>query len=424
MKPLLFSLVTLLFLISCSKKDSDISNALPSLTTNTVSAITSTEAVSGGNISSAGSATVTARGVVWSINANPTIDLITKTSDGSGAGTFTSSITGLLANTTYHVRAYATSSTGTAYGNDISFTTSSPKLYACGTLWSANDVFQRATIWIDGNESFLGDAIESIGQGMYVTDAGDVYVAGTVKSSTWRALYWKNGAVNYLTYTDGTTYAAANAVFVDGTDVYVTGYETNSAGKRVAKYWKNGTAVSLTDGTKDAEGKSIQVSNNIVRVAGYERKDISGTINEAKYWNGGTVTTILTGGVANSILVSGTDVHIAGTFNASSERGWYWKNGTMTDLTAGYGANKVLLSGTDVYVAGFNNAYEAAYWKNGAITNLNGGFSANSISLYNNDVYAGGVTSANNPCYWKNGTRTNLSSSTNYHNNVTDIIYK
>jgi uncharacterized protein (TIGR02145 family) len=96
---------------------------MPTLTTTAASSITLTTATSGGNISSDGGATITARGVCWSTSPNPTIALSTKTTDGSGSGAFTSNITGLTANTTYYVRAYATNSIGTAYGNEINFTT-------------------------------------------------------------------------------------------------------------------------------------------------------------------------------------------------------------------------------------------------------------------------------------------------------------
>jgi hypothetical protein len=60
---------------------------------------------------------------VWSTSQNPTIALSTKTSDGTGSGTFTSNISSLAANTTYYVKAYATNSVGTSYGNEITFTT-------------------------------------------------------------------------------------------------------------------------------------------------------------------------------------------------------------------------------------------------------------------------------------------------------------
>jgi hypothetical protein len=96
----------------------------PTLTTTAASAITITTASSGGSISSDGGATVTARGIAWSTNNNPTIDLSTKTVDGSGTGIFTSDISGLAAGTTYYVRAYATNSFGTSYGNQIIFNSS------------------------------------------------------------------------------------------------------------------------------------------------------------------------------------------------------------------------------------------------------------------------------------------------------------
>ncbi len=96
---------------------------LPTLATAGQSSITTNTPVLGGIISSDGGATITARGVCWSTSTNPTIALPTKTTDGSGTGAFTSNLTGLSANTTYYVRAYATNSVGTAYGNEITFTT-------------------------------------------------------------------------------------------------------------------------------------------------------------------------------------------------------------------------------------------------------------------------------------------------------------
>ena len=101
---------------------------VPTLTTTAASAITQTTATSGGNVTAAGGATVTAKGVCWSTSVNPTTTLSTKTTDGTGTGVFTSSITGLTASTTYYVLAYATNSIGTAYGTQVSFTTAPPDL--------------------------------------------------------------------------------------------------------------------------------------------------------------------------------------------------------------------------------------------------------------------------------------------------------
>ena len=95
---------------------------LPSLSTTAVSNTTQTTATSGGNVTSAGGGTVTARGACWSTSPNPTI-ADSHTIDGNGTGTFVSNLTSLLANTPYYVRAYATNSAGTAYGNQEYFTT-------------------------------------------------------------------------------------------------------------------------------------------------------------------------------------------------------------------------------------------------------------------------------------------------------------
>jgi uncharacterized protein (TIGR02145 family) len=98
-------------------------NSSPAVSTTGISSIASISALCTGNVSSNGGTDVTARGFCWSTNSNPTIDLNMKTLDGSGLGTFTSTIKDLSAGTTYYIRSYATNSSGTAYGNEISFKT-------------------------------------------------------------------------------------------------------------------------------------------------------------------------------------------------------------------------------------------------------------------------------------------------------------
>ena len=102
--------------------DGEIENEKPTVATSLVSNITPTSATCGGNVTSDGGATVTAKGVCWSTAQNPTINS-NKTNDGTGTGSFTSNITGLTHNTTYYVRAYATNSEGTSYGEVKSFKT-------------------------------------------------------------------------------------------------------------------------------------------------------------------------------------------------------------------------------------------------------------------------------------------------------------
>lgn len=122
----------------------------PIITTISASAITQTTATSGGNITADGGSSVTARGVCLSTSPNPTV-ADNHTSDGAGTGLFTSSITGLSANTAYHLRAYATNSSGTSYGFDQPFTTTCAVL----TLLPFNEGFETnaytPTCWSEEN---------------------------------------------------------------------------------------------------------------------------------------------------------------------------------------------------------------------------------------------------------------------------------
>jgi len=107
-----------IILLSGCKKDP----VLPTLATVAPANITSGSATTGGNITSDGRAEVTDRGVCWALTENPTIGT-NKIATGAGPGVFSTEISGLEKATTYHVRAYATNSVGTAYGEDIQFTT-------------------------------------------------------------------------------------------------------------------------------------------------------------------------------------------------------------------------------------------------------------------------------------------------------------
>jgi uncharacterized protein (TIGR02145 family) len=122
MKQIFFLLVSFLIfsLFAGCKKEGYAST--PIISTAAVTKITGVSMTSGGNITSDGGAKVTSRGIYWSTNPNQTIDE-SKTSDGAGTGNFTSNMSGLNGSTTYFVRAYATNSIGTAYGNQLSFTT-------------------------------------------------------------------------------------------------------------------------------------------------------------------------------------------------------------------------------------------------------------------------------------------------------------
>ena len=139
----------------------------PTVTTTAISEIDKTTATGGGNVTADGGATVTARGICWSTSQNPTVDG-SHTTDGTGTGSFTSSMTGLTANTTYYVRAYATNSAGTAYGEEVSFTT-----LPDGIL---GDVNNDGTLTLDDVSMLLGYVMGTIqlsGQGLLNADVNE-----------------------------------------------------------------------------------------------------------------------------------------------------------------------------------------------------------------------------------------------------------
>ena len=186
-----------------------VSATLPTVTTNTVSNITATSASCGGNVASDGGATVTARGVCWSTSQNPTVSN-SHTTDGSGIGSFTSSITGLTAGTTYYVRAYATNSAGTAYGEQRSFT----------ALATIPTVTTNTVSNIEATSATTGGNVTS--------DGG---AAVTARGVCWSTS--QNPTVSNSHTIDGSgtgSFTSSITGLMAGTTYYVRAYATNSAG--------------------------------------------------------------------------------------------------------------------------------------------------------------------------------------------------
>lgn len=140
--------------------------------------------------------------------------------------------------------------------------------------------------------------------------------------------------------------------------------------------------------------------------------------------------------MGNKLLVTDAgDVYVSGAMKNTQWMACYWKNGVATMLTdgtyeAGAGGG-IFISGTDVYACGGErnaaNVFSAKYWKNGTAVSLTDGTKesvANSIFVSGSDVYVAGIGSDNKCRFWKYGTETVLSSNTDWHNKVTDIIYK
>jgi M6 family metalloprotease-like protein len=186
---------------------------IPSVTTNSPSSIMMTSATSGGIITSGGCAEILAKGICWSTTLNPTIDLTTKTTDGTGSGAFTSSISGLSPGITYHVRAYAVNSAGTAYGSDVQFTTCSAVVIPTVTTTAVYSI-----------------ELASATSGGIVTSGGCAPV-------TSRGICWSTVVNPTLALSTKTIDGTGEGVFTSnmsglngGTTYHIRAYATNSSG--------------------------------------------------------------------------------------------------------------------------------------------------------------------------------------------------
>jgi hypothetical protein len=186
--------------------------ALPLVTTLPVTDIMMAEATSGGNIVNTGFTEVSARGVCWSSSQNPTV-VDSKTSEGSGTGgSFTSKITGLQANTTYYVRAYATNGAGTSYGNQLSFKTLQTVVFSTIITTTASNV-----------------AATTASSGGNITETGGAPV--TARGICWSTNQNPTITDSKTTEGDGTGQFASQATnLLPGTTYYLKAYATNSSG--------------------------------------------------------------------------------------------------------------------------------------------------------------------------------------------------
>ncbi len=193
---------------------STVSPTIPTgVTTNTISSITQTAGIGGGNSSSDGGATITARGVCWSnTTSSPTITN-SKTVDGSGVGSFTSSLSGLTTNTTYYVRAYATNSVGTAYGAYQIFKTAAATVPS-GIITTTISSITQTTASSGGSVSNDGGAT--------ITAKG-VCWSNTTSTPTINNSITNNGA-------GAGTFSSSLTGLTSNTTYYVRAYATNSAG--------------------------------------------------------------------------------------------------------------------------------------------------------------------------------------------------
>lgn len=184
-------------------------DGLPTVSTRQVGDVGSTTATAGGHVSADGGFPVTAKGVCWSTAMQPTVSN-NHTTDGAGLGGFVSNVTSLEPGTTYYLRAYATNSAGTAYGDQVSFTTQS----GLPTVTTADVVSVTGTTAVGGGTVVTDGGFPITGRGICYSTTPDPTIAG-------------------LHTTDGVglgSFVSQMTGLSTHTTYYVRAYATNSAG--------------------------------------------------------------------------------------------------------------------------------------------------------------------------------------------------
>jgi uncharacterized protein (TIGR02145 family) len=230
-------------------------STLSSVSTNEVTVITAISAVCGGNVTEDGGKPVTARGVVWSENENPSIEEnLGLTTDGSGSGEFESNISGLLPNTNYYVRAYATNSEGTAYGSQIAFT----------TLGDLATITTNPVINITATTATCGGNI---------TDDGNTYISA-------RGVVWSKSENPTLDDNEGFTddgtgvgdFVSSVTGLTHESNYYVRAYATNNIGtnygSQVAFTTLSGLAIVTTSQVTNITATTAFCGGNITEDGG------------------------------------------------------------------------------------------------------------------------------------------------------------
>jgi len=193
-------------------QESFVTPVKPVVITSEISMITDSSASCGGDVTDDGNGKITARGSCWSTEKNPALNSsATCSSDGTGAGIFTSEMTKLISGTAYFVRAYVTNGAGTSYGEEKSFTT----LVKPAVTTSAVIYITPTTAYSGGN----------------VTDDGGYTV--TARGVCWNTLKSPgidNGAFCYVNGSGEGSFSSFMNNLMPDTTYYVRAYATNQGG--------------------------------------------------------------------------------------------------------------------------------------------------------------------------------------------------
>lgn len=236
-------------------------------------------------------------------------------------------------------------SNGTYDAGCYAITISGTDIYLCG----AEEIASGKTVakyWRNGVATSLTDGSRTAALLDIAVNGADVHAIGYEYNSTGIPIYkyWKNG-VPQIIATSFPFSASFKKLTVINNDVYIAGVEYDpSVSFPRAVYYKNGNKTWLTDGSNSAEASKILINGTDIYIVGYEVNTAGQAV--ACYWKNGVKTT-LGDGLTSSILTDGffkgTDLYLSGiiyqTTMTNTNRAYYWKNGSPEKVTTAGGRN-------------------------------------------------------------------------------------
>ena len=300
---------------------------LPIVITYEVTEITDNSSRCSGEVTSDGGNPVTARGICWSTSPNPTLGNNTAFG-GMGTGPFTTQMTNLEIGTTYYVKAYATNSVGTAFGNEVSFTTKGlPPQGAVNGLFSVSE--NKKVYFSQGNLQYQASTnIWRFAEHQWDYIGGDYYystyvhgnIPGTVNGSSnndisptysgwidefgWGTSGRNHGAVCYQPWSSSTNnsdyyaYGSPSSNLSDYTGEADWGYNAISNGGNQIGLWR-----TLTQTEWDYVLNQRRTNSNMLYVCA-QVNNINGIILLPDNWNPSIY--ILNSGSYSSNIISAT----------------------------------------------------------------------------------------------------------------------
>ncbi|MBL0745571.1 serine hydrolase domain-containing protein [Chryseolinea lacunae] len=253
-----------------------------SLSTTLVTDLTAISASSGGTILSDAGSPITARGVVWNTAEHPDISLSTKTTNGTGTGTFSSTLINLSPGTTYFVRAYATNAQGTGYGNEVTFVTPAANLpvvtTAAVTAIGATGATSGGNAQSDGGSAIVSRGVcwstspnPTVALSTKVVNGGGTGIfESTVAGLTDGTRYYLRA---YATNANGTAYG--NEFVFQAMGAFTS--LDNALAAKMSKFSVPGMSIAIlrneklvyvkSYGLADKEAQQVATNDNLYRIA-------------------------------------------------------------------------------------------------------------------------------------------------------------